>query len=29
MGASATTAESGCVVMGNLLHVVGSGTLMC
>jgi hypothetical protein len=27
-GASASMAKSGCVVMGDLLHVVDSGTLM-
>src|SRR5262245_63322882 len=29
LGASGTIAESGCVAMGDLLHVVGSGTLKC
>src|SRR2546430_9078732 len=29
LGASGTIAESGCVAMGDLLHVVGPGTSMC
>src|SRR5215510_8150570 len=29
LGASGTIAESGCVAMGELLHVVGPGTLKC